>query len=73
MGQLPNLTIIVIEDLILAIVLHHVLPDELVVDDSRPDRLLVLLNLLLRLQLILNVTLHRLSPASFYHFVDGKF
>lgn len=72
MGQLPNLTIIVIEDLILAIVLHHVLPDELIVDDGRPDRLLVLLNLLLGLQLVLNVTLHRLSLSCFYHF-NGKF
>ena len=72
MGQLPNLTIIVIEDLILAIVLHHVLPDELVVDDGRPDRLLVLLNLLFGLQLVLNVTLHRLSLSCFYHF-NGKF
>ena len=27
MGQLPNLTIIVVEDLILAIVLNHVLAD----------------------------------------------
>lgn len=72
MGQLPNLTIIVIEDLVLAIVLHHVLPDELVVDDGRPDRLLVLLNLLLGLQLVLNVTLHRLSLSCFYHF-NGKF
>ena len=72
MGQLPNLPIIVIEDLILAIVLDHVLADELVIDDSRPDRLLVLLNLLLGLQLILNVTLHRLSLSCFYHF-DGKF
>ena len=72
MGQLPNLPIIVIEDLILAIVLHHVLPDELVVDDGRPDRLLVLLNLLLGLQLVLNVTLHRLSLSCFYHF-NGKF
>ena len=72
MSQLPNLTIIVIEDLILAIVLHHVLPDELVVDDGRPDRLLVLLNLLLGLQLVLNVTLHRLSLSCFYHF-NGKF
>ena len=72
MGQLPNLTIIVIEDLILAIVLHHVLPDELVVNDSRPDCLLVLLNLLLGLQLVLNVTLHRLSLSCFYHF-NGKF
>ena len=72
MGQLPNLTIIVIEDLILAIVLHHVLPDELVVDDGRPDCLLVLLNLLFGLQLVLNVTLHRLSLSCFYHF-NGKF
>ena len=72
MGKLPNLTIIVIEDLILAIVLHHVLPDELVVDNGRPDRLLVLLNLLLGLQLVLNVTLHRLSLSCFYHF-NGKF
>ena len=72
MSQLPNLTIIVIEDLILAIVLNHVLTNELVVDDSRPDCLLVLLNLLLGLQLVLNVTLHRLSLSCFYHF-NGKF
>ena len=68
MGQLPNLPIIVIEDLILTIVLNHVLTNELVIDDSRPDRLLVLLNLLLGLQLVLNVTLHRLSLSCFYHF-----
>ena len=71
MGQLPNLPIIVIEDLILAIVLDHVLADELVVDDSRPDCLLVLLNLLLGLQLVLNVTLHRFSLPSFYHFNEN--
>ena len=59
MGQLPNLTIIVVEDLILAIVLNHVLADELVIDDSRPDRLLVLLNLLLRFEGRLNLDLHR--------------
>ena len=68
MGQLPNLPIIVIEDLVLAIVLNHVFPDELVVDDSRPDCLLVLLNFLLGLQLVLNVTLHRLSLSGFHHF-----
>ena len=68
MRQLPNLPVIVVEDLILPIVFYHVLADELVVDDSWPDRLLVLLNLLLSFQLILNVPFHRLSPGRFYHF-----
>jgi len=60
MGQLPDLPIIVIEDLILAVILDHVLSDELVIDDSWSDRFLVLLNLLLRLELVLDVALHRL-------------
>jgi len=60
MGQLPDLPIIVIEDLILAVILDHVLSDELVIDDSWSDRFLVLFNLLLRLELVLDVALHRL-------------
>ena len=72
MSQLPNLTVIVVKDLILTIVLYHVLSDELVIDNSRSDSFLVLLDLLLCLKLILNVALHRISLPGFYHFV-GKF
>ena len=57
-SQLPDLTVIIVEDLVLPVVLNHVLVDELVIDDSRSDSLLLLLNLLLRLQLVLNVALH---------------
>ena len=73
MGELPDLAIIVIENLILPVVLDHVLADQCIVDYRGSDRLFVLLNLLLGLQLVLNVPLHRLSLPGFHHFSESNF
>ena len=59
--ELPNLSVVIVEDLVLPIVLNHVIFDERVVDDRWPHCLLVFLNLLLILELSLNVRLHRLA------------
>ena len=59
MSQLPYLTVIIIENLVLAVILLHVLLDHFVVDDGGADSLFVLLNLLLGLEGRLNLSLHR--------------
>ena len=58
MSQLPNFAFIVIEDLVFSVVLLHVRSNHVVVDDSRADCLLVLLDLLLRLEGRLDLSLH---------------
>ena len=47
MGELPDLTIVIVKDLVFSVVLDHVLVDQLVIDDCWPDCLLILLDLLL--------------------------
>ena len=59
MSQLPDLTVIVVEDLVFAVILLHVLLDHLIVNDGRADCLLILLYLLLRFEGRLNLDLHR--------------
>ena len=68
MGQVPNLPIVIIKDLILTVVLDHVLGDEVVIDDLRSHRFLVLFNLLLRLELLLDMRLH-VHSWSLLHFM----
>lgn len=65
MGELPDTPLVIIEDLVLPVVLHHVFEDEGVVDHRRSHRLLVPLNLLLHLELILNMRLHGLGANHF--------
>ena len=56
--QIPDWTVIHVEDLVLSVVLDQVVLDEFVVDDSWLDSLLVLLDKLLQLKLLLDVGLH---------------
>ena len=65
MRQLPDHPIIVIEDRVGTVVLDHVLLYESVIDNCGADRLTVLLNLLLFLQLVLDVRAHR--PVCYCH------
>ena len=58
MGELPDLAVIIIKNLVLAVVLNHVASDEFVVDDGWSNRLLIFLNLLLVLELGLDLGLH---------------
>ena len=67
MGQLPDLPVIVVEDLVLAVVLNHVLRDQLVIDHRRTHCLLILLNLLLGFELLLDVRFHRLMCEHLCH------
>ena len=72
MGELPDLTIVIVKDLVFSVVLDHVLVDQLVIDDCWPDCLLILLDLLLCLKLILDVALHR-HPSFSFHLIDSNF
>ena len=59
MGEFPDLTIIIIEDLVLTVVVYHVVSHQLIVNDCGSDGFLILFDLLLSLKLLLNVSLHR--------------
>jgi hypothetical protein len=58
MGEVPNLHVVLVEDLIVFVVLDHVGLDQFVVDHSRLNRLGVLLDLLLGFQGLPNVGVH---------------
>ena len=64
MGQFPDLTVIVIKDLVLNVVLLHVCNDQLVIDDCWSNSLL--LDLLLGLEVILDALLHGLPIGHHY-------
>ena len=66
MGQLPDLAIVVIEDLVLTVVVPHVLLSHLVIDDGGSDGNLVPLNLLLALEPCLDFWLHQRTADHIY-------
>ena len=49
MGELPDLTIVIIKDLVLTVVFDHVVRDQLIVDNGGPNSFLILFDLLLGL------------------------
>ena len=49
MGEFPDLTIIIVEDLVLTVVVDHVVSHQLIVDYCGSDGFLILFDLLLGL------------------------
>lgn len=64
MREFPYSAVVIVEDLVLSIILHHVFSDQLVIYDGWPHRLLVFFNLLLVFEALLNVRL----DLSVHHF-----
>ena len=48
-SELPDLTIVIIKDLVLTVVFDHVVRDQLIIDNGGPNSFLILFDLLLGL------------------------